>query len=67
MADPGGSQAGGRYGATNGSYGQQWQETGQEREMNPFTLQQALPYSPQTSVIPFTSGLSPPLLLTREE
>ncbi|ROT40761.1 hypothetical protein SODALDRAFT_272827 [Sodiomyces alkalinus F11] len=60
MADAGGHHTP-NYRPTNGSHGTtgQPQPQPQVQEMKPFTLQQALPYSPQTSVIPFTSDLIP--------
>lgn len=42
-------------GPPNGGYMQP--QAAEQRPMaRPFTLSEALPYSPQTSVIPFTSG-----------
>ncbi|OLN97412.1 Protein rad9 [Colletotrichum chlorophyti] len=45
-------------GPVNGAYMQQ-QTAEQRPKARPFTLPEALPYSPQTSVIPFTSDLIP--------
>ncbi|KAL2754234.1 hypothetical protein ACRALDRAFT_2125000, partial [Sodiomyces alcalophilus JCM 7366] len=60
MAGTAGSQALDNY-RPNGGHELPSQTTGRPhaQEMKPFTLQQALPYSPQTSIIPFTSDLIP--------
>ncbi|KAG7143895.1 hypothetical protein HYQ46_007373 [Verticillium longisporum] len=58
MADNRSGQGPAQPGPANGTYGQP-QPSFHEHSVRPFTLQEALPYSPQTSVVPFTADLIP--------
>ncbi|EEY14978.1 conserved hypothetical protein [Verticillium alfalfae VaMs.102] len=58
MADNTSGQGPAPPGPVNGTYGQP-QPSFHEHSVRPFTLQEALPYSPQTSVVPFTADLIP--------
>lgn len=58
MADNRSGQGPAQPGPANGTYGQP-QPSFHEHSVRPFTLQEALPYSPQTSVVPFTAGKHP--------